>query len=47
MVTGHKQRAAEDDFGCSPLKAFQAVHLCSAQVTPCRAGVLQDRPDVG
>ena len=21
MVTGRKQRAAEDDFGCSPLKA--------------------------
>ena len=30
MVTGHKQRAAEDVFGCSPLKAFQAVSLCSA-----------------
>ena len=30
VVTGRKQRAAEDDFGCSPLKAFQAVYLCSA-----------------
>ena len=31
----------------SPLKAFQVVYLCSAWVTPCRAGILQDRPDVG
>ena len=46
MITGHKERA-EDDFSCSLLKGFQAVHLGSAKVTPCCAGVLEDRPDVG
>ena len=32
MITGHKERAMDDDFSCSPLKASQAVNLCSAYI---------------